>query len=151
MRFCRLTLQGLLRPTTVAATAIVLGLFAASVAHAGIVAPSQIGFSAEDLEQSLKPGGAGTASSSGRDSQSSPTNQQHDPVGLFRSSLPTSNSSSSSSSSSVGVGGSGSGVYVSNTTIILQDDPPLGRLSEDRGLSLPDPPGTDLFRPPRVS
>jgi hypothetical protein len=36
-----------------------------------------------------------------------------------------------------------------SSAITLADDTSLSRLPEDHGLSLPDPPGTDLLRPPR--
>ena len=127
----------------------------APVSNAGILLPQEVGFDANDLERALSEDGtAGAATSSrGRESQSWPpreNDKEQNPLGLLNSPLPMGNSSPSSSSSSAG-GAVGSGIVLClfNSTIAIADDAPLGRLAEDHGLSLPDPPGTNLLRPPR--
>ena len=154
MHRCRLTFGNAVSSLAIWIAFAVVLHSDARTAHAGIQLPQQVGFDAKDLEQSLDDeAGAGSSSSSQRNSDSwPPTNNddQPNPLGLLNSPLPTSNSSSSSSSSSAG-GATGSGVVLClfNGTIALTDDACLGRLAEDHGLSLPDPPGTDLLRPPR--
>ena len=148
---CRI-MRYVLSPLPVAIlAAVVVMLSSATVARAGILMPQQVGFDANDLDRDL---GAGAGSSSSRQNspQSPPSDndRQSNPLDLLKSSLPTSSSSSSTSTSSAG-GAVGSGVVlcVFNNTLTLRDDSPFGQLAEDHGLSLPDPPGTDLLRPPR--
>jgi hypothetical protein len=135
----------------IAGAALMLLLLGTSASHAGILTPQQIGFDAEDLERSL----SGEQSGSSSVPYNAPTgpagkdqDQRPSPMELLKDSLPGGQSSSSSSSSTGGAGGTGS-VFALSNTIILVDDSFLRRLPEDHGLSLPDPPGTDLLRPPR--
>jgi hypothetical protein len=145
-----------LLPAVVALAASAVWLGCAGNAGAGIIAPQQIDFNADDLAQSATDGsGAGASTSysstNGGNPQRLPwqdNGEQLDPLSLLDSHLPAGSTSSSSSTSSV------SGVVVSvvcslNSTITLRDDSPLGRLAEERDFFLPDPPGTDLLRPPR--
>jgi hypothetical protein len=137
-------------PAMIAAVLVTL-LIGTSPAHAGILAPQQIGYDIKDLERSL--GSTQSGSSSAPDSKQSSADSERDkkidPLGLLTATLPGNQSSSSSSSSSSG--GAGSGVVSAHMsgTVFMPDDSPLGRLPEDHGLSQPDPPGTDLLRPPR--
>ena len=81
-----------------------------------------------------------------------PENSEHqaNPLGLLKSSLPTSSSSSSSSSTTGGIG-SGGGVCMLNATIALQDDASLSQVApKTTGTTLPDPPGRDLLRRPNI-
>ena len=133
--------------------AVVVMLCSASVASAGILMPQQVGFDEKDLDQALSAGAAGASSHREHSRQWPPTDndRESNPLDLLNSSLPTSSSSSGTSTSSAG-GAVGSGVVlcVLNNAITTRDDSPLGQVAEDHGLSLPDPPGTDLLRPPRV-
>jgi hypothetical protein len=130
----------------VVAVAVVLFLSAAN-ARAGILVPRQVGFAAGDIDRSLQSSSTSTGQHSGQNLPASDRDEKSDPLSLLKASLPTSNSSSSSSSSTAG--GVGSGVCLLDGTIVLQDDACFGQLAERRGLDLPDPPGTDLLRPPR--
>lgn len=127
-------------------------LIGTSAAHAGILAPQQLGYDVKDLERSL--GGTQSSSSSAPDSKQSSADSERDkkidPLGLLKATLPGSQSSSSSSSSSAGGAGSGVVLAYLSGTVIMPDDSPLGRLPDDHGLSLPDAPGTDLLRPPKA-
>ena len=139
-------------PVVVGLTAMLAFASWAGTAQAGILLPEQVGFDAKDLERSLSDEGAGSSRSSKNETPSWPSDnddQQRTPLGLLKSSLPTSSSSSSSSSSGSGAVGSGVVLCIFNSTITIDDDAPLSRLAESHGLSLPDPPGTDLLRPPR--
>jgi hypothetical protein len=144
--------QRLMRCTSVPAiiaVALGIGLLSATVSEAGIVLPEQFNFDASDLEQSASAGQAGTASPSASDL---PTNEDEDPKQsvLLKVVLPSGSSSTSNSPTSTSrVAGSGGMLCVVNNTITVADDSSCGRLSEDHGLSLPDPPGIDLLRPPR--
>ena len=133
--------------------AMFIAVFSATAARGGILLPEQVGFSAADIDRSLESSStAGSTSTGEHSSQNLPAtdrDEKSNPLGLLKSTLPTSNSSSSSSSSAGGIG-SGSVVCLLNATIALQDDASLGQLAEDHGLSLPEPPGTDLLRPPRA-
>lgn len=147
----------LLRCTSMSAiaVAIVALLSIVTTCDAGIVLPQQIGFEEKDLENALDDAKTGRASSTSSNSQEWPTKDRgnnQNPSELLKSPIPLGNSSSSSSSSSVG-GAAGSGVVLClfSNTITIADDSSLGRLPEDHGLSLPDPPGTDLLRPPRYT
>jgi hypothetical protein len=148
--------QRVLTAVAVLATAM-FWLANAGTVSAGIIAPQQFAFSADDLASSLNAGaGAGAASTSPSrgDSQGRPlTNgdQPTDPLSWVDSHLPVGSTSSSTSTSSSGGVGSGPVVCVLQSRITLRDDSPLGQLAEDHGLSLPDPPGTDLLRPPRAA
>lgn len=135
-----------------------LGTVCASTTFAGILLPDQISFEADDIEQYLADNNSqgSTSSSSSPARHRSPawpdenSNEPSSPLELANS-LPTGTSSGTTSSPSPsGAVGSGAVLCVLNSTINLQDDSPFGTLAEDHGLSLPDPPGTDLLRPPRV-
>jgi hypothetical protein len=128
--------------------------------YAGILVPQQVSFDANDLEQALDAGAstaattsAGATSSSRRASHDWPADNSDQPTNPLElaNSLPTGTSSSTTTSSSSAGGAIGSGLVscVLNGTLTLRDDSPLGQLAEDHGFSLPDPPGTDLLRPPR--
>ena len=133
----------------------------ATECHAGILLPQQVSFGESDLEKAVSSTdsnrgqqAAGASSSSSNrhrspDWPASDSDQPSSPLELAKS-LPTGGSTSSTSTSSTG-GAIGSGVVfcVLNGTIALQDESPLGQLSEDHGFSLPAPPGTDLLRPPQ--
>jgi hypothetical protein len=145
-------------PALALAAICVLASVCASTASAGILLPQQVTFDEKDLAQDLAAGlaprssSAGTSAPARRHSPVWPeenSNEPNSPLELA-SSLPTGTSSSTTSSPSPG-GAVGSGVVlcVLNNTLTLQDDSPLGTLAEDHGFSLPDPPGTDLLRPPR--
>jgi hypothetical protein len=137
--------------------ALILLLSSTSVVQAAILMPEQIGFSANDLEGSFTndDASAGAGSTSSRNnSQPAPSNdesEQKELLGLLHANLPSGGGTSagSSSSSSGGSANSGAICWSAVNTIATRDDAPLGRLAEEHGLSLPDPPGTDLLRPPR--
>ncbi len=132
--------------------ALALGV---STSEAGILLPQQISFDAQDLDQ-LATDAEGLAGSAGASSDSTtwPANedeQQPDPMELLHSPLPLQNTSSSSSSSSAGIAGFNVVLCLFSSVTTISDDGPTGRLAEDRRLSLPDAPGNDLLRPPRVA
>lgn len=137
------------------AVALVMLFVSVNAAQAGILLPQPIGFDAKDLDQSLSDNHASGSSSSSTPQESqqwppSDNDQQPSPLGLLNAPLPAGHSSSNTStSSSGGAAGSGMALCLLNGTISVTDDLALGRLAEDHGLSLPDPPGTDLLRPPR--
>jgi len=139
----------------IAAAAMVMLLIGVNTSTAGIVAPPQIGFEAKDLERSLGDSQSGS-SSAPRDSRQFPNDSEQDhqqgPLGLLKGTLPASQSSSSSSSSSSTSGPSGSGAALAfvSGAVAVTDDLSLGRLAEELGLFLPDPPGAKLLRPPRA-
>ncbi len=161
-------------PPLVLAAFCMLAMQAASTCQAGILLPEQVTFDEQDLAASLATRdnssvekGSATPSpqspASSLQSSSTPIrrikpdwwNQEHQdenvPFELTKSKLPTGNTSSSTSSSSSVAGAAGSSVVcLLSASLILRDDSPLGQLAEDHGLSLPDPPGTDLLRPPRA-
>jgi hypothetical protein len=138
-----------------ATLAVLLG--SASITQAAILLPDQIGFNTSDLEQSLNDenssSGAGSPSNQSPSSPSNDESEQQELLGLLYANLPSggtsSGGSSTTSSSSGGSLGAGAVGWSLNSTIAMRDDSPLGRLAEDHGLRLPDPPGTDLLRPPR--
>jgi hypothetical protein len=143
-----------------AAVCVLLSLHA-TPCRAGILLPQQVSFGECDLEKAVNSAaathgglasGASTSSSNRHRSPDWPASdgdQPSSPLELAKS-LPTGSSTSSTSTSSTG-GAIGSGVVfcVLNGTLTLHDDSPLGLLAEDHGFSLPEPPGTDLLRPPR--
>jgi hypothetical protein len=145
-------------------------LAAASTCEAGILLPEQVTFNENDLERALENGGRNLAAGlAPRDtscsSSSTPIRRinrdwwnenerdENRPFELanYHNSPTGSSSSSTSTSSGGGAPGSGAVVCLLSGTLNLRDDSPLGHLAEDHGLSLPDPPGTDLLRPPRIS
>jgi hypothetical protein len=148
-------------PLLIIATLSMMLSTCASESQAGILLPQQVSFDSSDLERALDAGpstatsGATSSSSTSRRTSHewppSDSDQPTNPLELVKSSLPTSNSSSSTSTSSAG-GAVGSGVVLCafNNTLTLRDDSPLGQLAEDHGLALPEPPGTDLLRPPQA-
>ena len=140
-------------PALVAA-AFVVFTAGASTCSAGILLPEQVSFDANDLDESLSGRHEDGGMSSPRDPQKWPledSDQQPTPKGYLTASLPTGNSSSgsSSSTSSSSVPGTSVTVGLLSATIAVADDLALSQLAEDHGLSLPDPPGTDLLRPPQ--
>lgn len=149
-------MRRVLMPLLALAAICVLASFCASTASAGILIPQQITFDADDLEQALNAASSSTGASSAPVRRHVPawpredSNEPNSPLELARS-LPTGSSSSTTTSPSPG-GAIGSGIVVCliNNTLTLRDDSPLGTLAEDHGLFLPDPPGLDLLRPPRV-
>jgi hypothetical protein len=136
---------------------LLLSMSSAATVHAGILQPDEIKFTAEDLERSLSIHESYGAGSSSRHSDFHPASNderdQRELFGLKQANLPSSGSSpgSSSSSSSTTSGSMTAGAIAStvNYSSAIRDDSPLGRLAEGLGLTLPDPPGTDLLRPPR--
>ena len=147
-----------LSSAVVLAAAIAL-LACASGAQAGILLPQPVGFSEGDLEKSLcakLAGGASSTSSGDRNSQLPSQNSDDNspnPLGLLKVHLPIGGTSSSSSSSSSSTGGVGASMVVCslNSTITIMDNTTLSRIADDRGIALPDPPGTNLLRPPRAA
>lgn len=144
-------------PAIVVFAVAAVWLGCAENAGAGIIAPQQMDFNADDLAQSLQDG-AGAGASSTSSSPNRPNSQrlplvyndeQIDPLSWLDSHLPSGGTTSSSTSTSAG-GAVSTFVCALGSTIALGDDSPLGQLAEDHGLSLPDPPGTDLLRPPRA-
>jgi hypothetical protein len=142
-------------PTLISVAAIAVSLHG-SIAQAAIQLPDQIGFSTTDLERALSnnaSSGAGATSgqSDSRRNRSDDDNQERELLGLQDANLPSGGGSSGSSTNSSSSGGSSANAIdlLVNSTIAIRDDSPLGRLAEYHGLSLPDPPGTDLLRPPR--
>jgi hypothetical protein len=139
--------------STAALTAAVFAVFLtfSGTCTAGILLPEEISFDTQDLERHFNgdEDGAGSVPSK---SPVQTSNENGKTPNRLKATLPTGNSSSSSTSSTSSAGGAaGPGIVLClfNSTIAIADDSPLGRLAEDRGLSLPDPPGTDLLRPPR--
>jgi hypothetical protein len=135
------------------AFALVVPLLSGSACHAGILLPQPVDFDVNDLERQFN-GDDGSAGAVPANSHSPtlPNKENGEKPERLKATLPTGNSSSSSSSSTSSAGGApGSGIVLClfNSTIAIADGAPLGRLAEDRGLTLPDPPGTDLLRPPR--
>ena len=149
----RLSIRSVYCPAVIAVAVAVLSSY--GTAYAGIIVPQPISFDAQDLERSLSSGtGAGVPSTSSHAPlcPASPGHQPSDPLGLLKSTLPAENSSSSSSSTATGSSvGAGVAVCCCQAFVVVADDPSLGQLPEDHGLSLPDPPGTSLLRPPRRS
>ena len=130
----------------------------ASQSVAGILVPQQVSFDASDLERALAQGPSNSSAGSSsvpsrRPSHEWPADENQRPTSPLElaNSLPTSGGSSSTSTSPSGAVGSGVVVCVLNGTLALRDDSPLGKLAEDHGFSLPDPPGTELLRPPQPS
>ena len=141
----------LLAALVVASTSVLLATV--RECKAGIVSPAPISFDAKDLERELSASNAHCGSSAPRNSQQAPLRddgQDPNQPDHLKPGIPLNqNSSSSSSSSAGGPAGSVAALGVLSGTIAIADDSLLGRLAEDHGLSLPDPPGTDLLRPPR--
>jgi hypothetical protein len=139
-----------------------LVMFSAASCHAGILMPAQVTFDADDLEKAIDSASTAGASSASQSAQTGPRRiardwwsdehrDQNSPLELAKSNLPTGSTSSSTSSSPAGgAPGSGGVVCMLSASLDLRDDSPLGQLAEDHGFSLPDPPGTDLLRPPRL-
>jgi hypothetical protein len=136
--------------------AIILLTLEGRSAHAGIVAPEAIDFGADDLERSLYDGSGGACAAPSESESPSPLPTDDCArlalLGLLNnsSSLPTGGSSPSSSSSTSGAYGSGAMIpCVISGLCNMHGDAQINQLAENHGLSLPDPPGTDLLRPPR--
>lgn len=149
-----------LLPLVFATGCMLAMLSAASTCQAGILMPEQVTFDEQDLAASLATRDSAQSSSAAsaatpvrrieRDWWSDEERDENQPFELAKSNLPTGSTSSSTSPSPVG-GATGSNVVcLLSTSLILPDDSPLGQLAEDHGLSLPDPPGTDLLRPPQL-
>lgn len=138
----------------VAIFAMGLGLWLASRGEAAIVGPAPVSFDQKDLDKSFNDNKAGCGSSVPMNSRQVPLDEHSrntDSLDRLKAALPLGQGSSSSSSSTAG-GPMGSAAALSMIcgAVPIADDAVLGRLPEDHGLSLPDPPGTDLLRPPRV-
>jgi hypothetical protein len=149
----RMSAPSTLRPSSLAAitiAAMVVVFAGANTSKAGILVPEQISFGDKDLERELQNNEA--SSTSAPHTLPSPTEQDRhrNPFAHLNDSLPNSQSSGSSSSTGGGVTGGGVALALLSGTIAPADDPSIGRLPEDHGLSLPNPPGTDLLRPPRA-
>lgn len=127
--------------------------------HAGIVLPQPVSFDTHDLQSSLSSGTGASATSHSRNTQQQRSaNERHQPgpwpgpLVLMNTNLPMGHSSSSSSSSVAGGGGDlGAATSSFRVTIGPHNGPPLRKLAEDEMLSLPDPPGNELLRPPQQS
>jgi hypothetical protein len=130
---------------------LVLG---ATVGQAGIQLPQQVNFNAEDLEEALRAHASGATSTSSTSRRASRDDDEvADPSRFLKTSAPSgSNSTGSTSSTSSGSGASSLLVVLCefSGTTVLADDATLSELPEDHGLRLPDPPGTELLRPPRA-
>lgn len=149
----RRSIRSVYCPAVIALAVVVLST--AGTASAGIIVPQPIAFDAQDLERSMSRDTAAKVPAASTNAPLSPArngNQQPDPLALLKTTWPG-DSSSSSNSSSTGGNGVGTGVTMCwcQVHVVLADDASLGQLPEDHGLSLPDPPGTDLLRPPRCS
>jgi hypothetical protein len=140
-------------PAIVVAAALTASFACPEHASAGIIAPQHLNFSSDDLAKALQDMGSGSTSSSAPGRRNSPRlpvsegDQPANPLGLFDSSLPSGGTSTSGSPS--GAGAAGAAVSTLSSCLLLQDDLPLERLAVEQGLCLPDPPGTDVLRPPR--
>jgi hypothetical protein len=138
----------------VAASTIVL-LAIGQECKAGIISPAPIGFDDKDLDRELASSKSNCGAAAPKNSEQSPLedgDQNHNPSSdHLNTAIPLNQSSSSSSSSSTGgPAGSGAAFCTLSTTTANADDSLLGRLPEDQALSVPNPPGTDLLRPPRA-
>ncbi len=156
-------MRRLMMPLVSVAVVSAMLSIAVSRCHAGILRPAQVTYGVTDLEKALDGGNALAASLATRSSDSSSSssrrtthdwpsndpNQPTNPLELVKSSMPTGSSSGTSTSSTGGAIGSGVVICALNGTLTLRDDSPLGSLAEDHALSLPDPPGNQLLRPPR--
>ena len=154
MHMCLINLTRRIQLPLVAIFAMGLGLLLASMGEAAIVGPAPVSFDQNDLDKSLNDSKAGCGSSAPDHCRHVPADEHDrnsDGLERLKAALPLGQGSSSSSSSSAG-GGATAGAMpcVFNSTVALSDDSPLGRLAEDHGFTLPDPPGTDLLRPPRA-
>jgi hypothetical protein len=140
-------------PTLMVVLSLALIVLGATVSQAGIQLPQQINFNAEDLEESLRAHASGLTSSSSTSRRASKEDDEAaDPSRLLKTAAPSgSNSTGSTSSTSSGSGASSLLVVLCafTSTTVLADDATLSELPRDHGFSLPDPPGTDLLRPPR--
>lgn len=122
--------------------------------QAGIVGPAPISFGVEDLERELASKSShGSATIPDRAHQL-PMENEGDPTqgpsARLKPAAPVGSTSSSGSSSNVNSSGAGNALCVSEKNLADSDDSPSGRLTDPYGLFLPDPPGTDLLRPPRA-
>jgi hypothetical protein len=149
------TFQHISRRSALAVIAISMTalLTAAPICKAGIIAPAPPAFGQKDLDQALADQTAACDNAAQKNSPSMPPedrDQNRGPSDHLKTAIPVNQSSSSSSSSSGGGPlGIGAAFCALGTTNLSADDSLLGRLPEDHGLSLPNPPGTDLLRPPR--
>ena len=127
-------------------------LFANRPCAGSIVVPDSIGLDASDLHFLFS---SDTSSSSAPENTNDPEPgdklQKSDPWDFLKAlGSGGSSTSSSSSSSTGGTFGASCIIGVLNGTKFSGDDSDCGRIAEDRSLFLPDPPGTDLLRPPRA-
>jgi hypothetical protein len=150
---CLTKLTRWIQPPMLAIFALGVALLLVGKCEAAIVGPTPISFDQKDLDKSLNSGKAGCGSSAPqnyRNHASDESDQNSGGLDRLKAALPLGQSSSSSSSSTAGGGiSAGAMPCVFSSTAAIVDDSPLSRLAEDHGFSLPDPPGTDLLRPPR--
>jgi hypothetical protein len=127
-------------------------VFAVRPCAASIVVPDAAGLSSNDFEfLSSNQASSSPAPTSSDDSEPADNFQKSDPWDFLKALGPGGSTTSSSSTSSGGASGASWGLCVLADTEICGDDSNCGRLAEDRSLFLPDPPGTDLLRPPRCA
>lgn len=142
------------------AAAIVICL-ECTFSHGAIYEPPQVGFSVDDLERELSTDAVVYSRQLSSDSMSSrfgsaefPSDESEmpdNPLEFVKSWLPTGNSSSGTSNSTTGGGVLSNGVMCAlNTTTTILENVLVGQLTEHQPVSLPDPPGTNLIRPPRT-
>ena len=130
---------------------VAIFLFANRPCAGSIVVPDSIVLDTTDLESLFS---SNTSSSSAPENSSDPEPennlQKSDPWDFLKALGSGGSTTSSSPTSSGGASGASWGLCVLADTEICGDDSNCGRLAEDRSLFLPDPPGTDLLRPPRT-
>ena len=124
-------------------------LFTDRPCDGSIVVPDAVGLNANYFEcLSVNKAISSSAPENSKDPEPENDLQKSDPWDFLKGLGPGGSTSSTSSS------GGGSGVSYALCilgTQICEDDSSCGRLAEDRSLFLPDPPGTDLLRPPRCA
>ena len=115
-----------------------------------IVVPDALGLIANYFEcLSVNKAISSSAPENSKDPEPENDLQKSDPWDFLKALGSGGSSTSSSSTSSTGGASGVSCVLCVGDTKICGDDSDCGRLAEDRSLFLPDPPGTELFHPPR--
>lgn len=124
-------------------------LFTDRPCDGSIVVPDAHGLNANDFEcLSDNHASSSSAPENSDDPEPGKNLQKSDPWDFLKAL--GSGGSPSSTSSSGGTSGVSYALSLSGGTKICGDDSNCARLAEDRSLFLPDPPGTDLLRPPRA-
>jgi hypothetical protein len=121
----------------------------AARADASILAPSPVGFDADQEFHEMGAAGAGAAS---HRQEEGPSKDSETPLEWVLQCLPASDANSGATSSSSSLGGAGAGGPVLMVSLVGPPTPDLrllGWLQGEQRFALPMPPGTDLLRPPR--